>query len=139
MSALEGEAKSEAAIREQIVRFRREGRFIPGTDVLFGTEPPTVEYNSPQRSTTDIWDHIVEAVIARGKAKPKKSIGLQITSQIASKLHAHFDGQESRKAKAKEVEEKRLRKLAKSTIMIVIGEWKKAVYVRFIFSLLTYH
>ncbi|KAH9485667.1 Helicase SWR1 [Psilocybe cubensis] len=128
MSALEEEAKSEASIREQVVRFNREGRFIPGTDVLFGTEPPTVEHTSPQRSTTDTWDHIVEAVIARGKAKPKKSIGLQITSQISSKLQAHFDGLESRKAKAKEAEEKRLRKLAKSTMMIVIGEWKKAVY-----------
>lgn len=133
MSALEEEAKSEAAIREQVVRFRREGRFIPGTDILFGTEPHKVEYTSPQRSTTDTWDHVVAAVIARGRAKSKRSIGQQIASQIASKVQTHFDGQESKKIKAKEAEERRLRNLAKSTMKIVIGEWKKAVYVRYLF------
>ncbi|KAF8959937.1 P-loop containing nucleoside triphosphate hydrolase protein [Flammula alnicola] len=127
-SALQQEAKEEAEIRERIQRFRTEGRFIPGTDVLFGTESHIPPYTSPKRTTKDIWDDIVEAVIARAKTRPKKSVGRQIAAQIASKVQAYFDAQQSKKIKAKEAEERRLRNLAKSTMKLVIAEWKKAVY-----------
>ena len=73
---------------------------------------------------------------------PKKPLGRQIAAQIASKVQAYFDGLETKKLKAKEVEERRLRNLAKSTMKLVISEWKKAVYVSFLpsslaFSMLT--
>jgi len=128
---LENEAKEEAIIRRQITQFRNAGRFIPGTDVLFGTEPNDTPYVSPQRSSKDSWDAIVEAVIARGRTKQRRPLGKQVAALVASKVQAHFDGQEARRIKAKEQEERRLRNLAKSTMKAVIAEWKKAVHASY--------
>ena len=114
---------------ERVQQFRRGGRFLPGTQTLFGTKHDVREYHPPQRTSTDVWDDVLKAVVAR--PRPKKSLGRQITSQIANKVQAHFDNQESRKIKAKEAEERRLRNLAKSTMKFVIGEWKKAIFVSF--------
>jgi helicase SWR1 len=43
-------------------------------------------------------------------------------------MQSYFDGLEMKRLKAKELEEKRLRNLAKSTMRMVIAEWKKAVF-----------
>ena len=126
---LERESQAEAEIREKVVKFKVEGRFIPGTQALFGTVPHEAPYISPSRTTKDIWDAVVETVVVRARMMPKKPIGRQITAQIASKVQAYFDGLETKKMKAKEVEERRLRNFAKSTMKLVISEWKKAVYV----------
>lgn len=129
-ATVEEEAKAEAAIRQKIDRFRKAERFIPGTEVIFGTAPPTDDYTSPKRTTKDIWDHIVESITARDRTK-KKPIGRQIASQIASKVQAYFDGQEAKKNKTREQEERRLRNLAKTSMKAVIAEWKRAVNVSF--------
>ena len=134
LTTLEQNAEAEAEILERVERFRREGRFLPGTQTLFGTKHDVSDYHPPQRTSTDVWDDVVKAVVAR--SRPKKSIGRQITSQIATKIQTYFDNQEARKIKAKEVEERRLRNLAKSTMKLVIGEWKKAIFVSF-FSVIT--
>jgi len=126
---LERESQAEAEIREKVVKFKDEGRFIPGTQALFGTMPHEAPYTSPSRTTKDIWDAVVETVVVRARMMPKKPIGKQVAAQIASKVHAYFDGLETKKLKAKEVEERRLRNLAKSTMKLVTSEWKKAVYV----------
>ena len=129
---LERESQAEAEIREKVTKFKQEGRFIPGTQALFGTTPHEAPYTSPSRTTTDIWDAVVETVVVRARMMPKKPVGKQIAAQIASKVQAYFDGLETKKLKAKEVEERRLRNLAKSTMKLVISEWKKAVYVSFL-------
>lgn len=128
VSTLQQEIEAQAEICERVERFRSEGQFIPGTDVLFGTAPHDIPYTSPQRTTCDIWDDIVQTVVAKGRTRPKRSVGRQITPQIASKIQAHFDGQETRKVKPKEAEEKRLRNLAESTMKLVIAEWKRVLY-----------
>ena len=112
---------------ERVQKFRRDGRFLPGTQTLFGTKHHDGEYHPPQRTSTDVWDEVLKTVVAR--SRPKKSLGRQITSQIANKILTYFDNQESRKIKAKEAEDRRLRNLAKSTMKLVIGEWKKAIFV----------
>ncbi|KAF5355172.1 hypothetical protein D9756_005695 [Leucocoprinus leucothites] len=121
-------ALAEARIRKQEAEFRRQGRFIPGTDVLFGSDPGTLPYDPPKRTTTDTWDDIVKIVTARRAKAPKKPIGQQIAGQIASKIQVYWDAQETKKDKARAQEEKRLRALAKATMKMVITEWKKAVY-----------
>lgn len=119
----------EARIREQEAAFRRQGRFIPGTDVLFGTQPNTTPYDPPKRTTRDAWDDIVEIVCAtRGKI-PKTTLGQQVTAQIASKVRAYWDTQELKRGKAKAQEEKRLRALAKAAMKMVNTEWKRVVHV----------
>ena len=129
LATIEQNAETEAEILERVDRFRREGRFLPGTQTLFGTKHDDSEYHPPQRTSTDVWDDVVKAVVAR--SRPKKSLGRQITSQIANKIQTYFDNQESRKIKAREAEERRLRNLAKSTMKLVVGEWKKAIFVSF--------
>lgn len=122
-------ALHEARIRNQEAEFRRQGRFIPGTDVLFGSDPNTLPYDPPKRTTRDVWDDIVEIItVTRGKAS-KKSIGQQIAGQIASKVQVYWDTQEMKKGRARAQEEKRLKGLAKATIKMVNSEWKKAVHV----------
>ena len=129
LATLERNAEAEAEILERVQEFCRDGRFLPGTQTLFGTKHDVGEYHPPQRTSTDIWDDVLKAVVAR--SRPKKSLGKQITSQIANKIQTHFDNQESKKVKAKEAEERRLRNLAKSTMKLVIGEWKKGIFVSF--------
>ena len=132
LATLEQNAKADAEILERVDQFRREGRFLPGTQTLFGTKHDGIEYIPPQRTSTDVWDDVVKAVVAR--SRPKKSLGKQVTSQIASKIQTYFDNRESKRIKAKEAEERRLRNLAKSTMKLVVGEWKKAIFVSFGFS-----
>jgi helicase SWR1 len=123
-------ALHEARIRNQEAEFRRQGRFIPGTDVLFGSDPNTLPYDPPKRTTRDVWDDIVEIVTAtRGKAPPKKSVGQQTAGQIASKIQVYWDAQEMKKDRARAQEEKRLKALAKATMKVIILEWKKVVHV----------
>ena len=131
LATLEKNAEADAEILERVEQFRRDGRFLPGTQTLFGTKHDDSEYHPPQRTSTDVWDDVVKAVIAR--SRPKKSLGRQVTSQIANKIQTYFDNQESRKIKAKEAEERRLRNLAKSTMKLVVGEWKKAIFVSSLF------
>lgn len=120
---------AEARIRAQEADFRHQGRFIPGTDVLFGSDPNVAAYDPPKRATRDVWDDIIaEVVIARSRV-PKKSIGRQVSSQIANKIQAYWDVQEVKRDRARAQEEKKLKILAKSTMKLVNAEWKKAVYV----------
>ncbi|KAF8911617.1 SNF2 family N-terminal domain-containing protein [Gymnopilus junonius] len=124
-STLAEQASDEAKLRERVEKFRKEGRFFLDTD---GTAPEDITYSGPTHVKTDAWSHIVEAVVERGKTKPKKSLAMQITSQIASKVHAYFEVLEQRKNKARDLEERKLRALAKSTMKLVSAEWKKALY-----------
>lgn len=122
-------ALEEARIREREADFRRQGRFIPGTDVLFGTEPSTIPYDPPKRTTRDIWDDIVEIISTTRSKVPKKTVGQQVAAQIASKVQAYWDTQGVKRDKARAQEERRLRALAKATMKMVNAEWKKAVHV----------
>jgi len=130
-------AVKEARIREKEYQFRMAGRFIPGTQYLFGTvidanEEPT-EYLSPVRTSRDVWDDVMEDVEAKVKTRQKyasKTLGQQITFQIATKVRAYWDGVEVKKQKAREAEDRRLRALAKSTMKLVVGQWRRAVHVR---------
>ncbi|PPQ63756.1 hypothetical protein CVT24_004265 [Panaeolus cyanescens] len=127
-SALEERAKEEAEIWERVELFRQQGRYIPGTDVLFGTDPDEITYVSPTRTTEDIWDQVVKDVIQKVKSRPRKPLSRQITSQIANKVQSHFDLQENKRNKAAQMEYRRLQLLAKSTVKVVVAEWKKAVF-----------
>lgn len=134
---LEHEITTDAAILERTEQFRKQGRFIPGTDVLFGFNvDTTASFTTPQRTNKDHWDHVVEAAISESRHWRKRLSGRQIAAQVASKIQAYWDSQEAKKDKLKSQEERRLRGLAKHTIKMVTQEWKKAVFVSvFLFSL----
>lgn len=120
---------AEATILERVEQFRVAGRFIPGTEVLFGTTAPDTPYIPPRRTTRDMWDDVIEAVVAHAKTRPKKPLGRTVAAQVATRVQTHFATKEMRRTKARDMEERRLRNLAKSTMKAVVAEWKKAVYV----------
>jgi helicase SWR1 len=127
--------EKQASIREQEAQFRRQKRFIPGTDVYFGTkfdtdEPPP-PYQPPKRESKDIWDAIIDAVGAHYKARSIKRLphGRYVAGQVALRIQAHWDAQTVKKDRARAQEEKKLKALAKSTVKLVVNEWKRAVYV----------
>lgn len=127
---LEQEIITDAAVMERTEQFRKEGRFIPGTDAIFGFNVDTTSsFTTPQRTQKDHWDHVVEAAISESKLWRRRPSGRQIAAQVASKIQAYWDGQEAKKEKVKFQEERRLRALAKHTIKMVTQEWKKAVFV----------
>jgi helicase SWR1 len=134
-STLQQHVATDAALFERIDLFRRQGRFIPGTDALFGFNVDTQSpFATPLRTAKDLWDNVIEAVIRRSEAKSKVPSGREIAAQVASKVRAYWDAQEAKKDKVRVQEERRLRTLAKATIKIVTNEWKKAVFVSFLFS-----
>jgi len=128
--ALDQEAIKEANLRAKVAKLRRDGRFVPQREVKDDDSDivDDADYVSPERTSKDQWDAVVENAIARYQARPKRSIAKQVTSTIASKMQAYFDNLEAKKLKAKEADEKKLRILAKSTMRMVIAEWKKAVF-----------
>jgi len=126
---LEQEAVEEARLRESVAKLRREGRFVSQEDADSEMEvDEDADYTPPQRTSKDIWDVVVQDVIARHQAKPRRSAAKVVTSSIASRVQAHFDTLEGKKLKAREAEERRLRNRAKMTMKMVIGEWRKAVF-----------
>ncbi|KAF9012672.1 SNF2 family N-terminal domain-containing protein [Cyathus striatus] len=122
------DAREEAKIREREYLFGRQGRFIPDTEALFGTEPPTEEYISPKRVTVDIWDEIIDTVAKVHKKRSKVSVAKQGAGQVAKIVQSYWDKQEATREKARAQEERRLRKLAEATMKMVTEEWKKAVF-----------
>lgn len=130
---LERGAAEEAKLRVKVAKLRREG-LVPQQVSQQETDDSEMEvdedtdYAPPQRTSKDIWDIVVQDVIARHQAKPRRSAAKVVTSSIASRVQTHFDILEGKRLKAKEAEERRLRNLAKMTMKMVIGEWRKAVF-----------
>ena len=81
----------------------------------------------PQRAP-DLWDQIISEVQESYKTR-HRSAGESVASQVASRVKGYWEVQAARDDKAKTLEEKRLRALAKATMRLVIAKWKEAVYV----------
>jgi len=127
-------AQRDAAVMNRIDSFRRQGRLLPSSDEFVSNhmangvngKPSALVAVEPKRGP-DLWDYMISVVTAQ--ARVRKSHGRHVASQIASKIQAYWDGYAAKKDKAILQEEKRLRALAKSTVKMVISEWKKAVFV----------
>lgn len=149
VEALETLAQKEAALRERIERLHKQGRFGP---FLYGESfkglasgkatpvpVPTIMANPnarDSRRSKDVWEHIVETIVHRGRHGGGGGgflvRGRQVAAQVANRIQAYWDQSAVREDKARAQEEKRVRALAKATVKIVVAEWKKAVFVSFI-------
>jgi len=135
--ALEGMAKVDSIILDRIEDFRGQGRLLlPDLDSESGSRSGIMRTatGTTHKRGPDIWDQVIEEVIARARVK-RNGNGIggrgQVALQVASRIQGYWDGHALREDKAKVQEERRLRALAKATIKMVTGEWKKAVFVRF--------
>ncbi|KAG5638439.1 hypothetical protein H0H81_012656 [Sphagnurus paluster] len=124
---LQRQSQADADILERAEQVRQSGRYV-SEEVTFDFDGDPSLSLTPQRLSTDAWDHVVEAVYHARKFSMKRISGPQIAGQIAKLIRTYWDGQEARKEKRKLQEERRLRALAKTTIRMVTDEWKKAVF-----------
>lgn len=125
-AALDGMVREDVAIWKQVDVLRRKGRMLH--------RPP--DFSSSTRSNSqslerspDIWDHVIEDV--KERVIGRRQSGRQVAAQIANRVKAYWEAQAVRDDKAKALEEKRLRALAKATIRLVTTKWRDAVYVSF--------
>jgi len=130
---MEQMAQRDAALLDRIDTLRRQGRLLLSTEGFTAESTGAVNGKlfsaaQPKRGP-DVWDHILHAVTAQGRVR--RHHGRHVASQVASKIHAYWDGYAAKKDRAKVQEEKRLRMLAKTTVKMVANEWKKAVFVCF--------
>lgn len=128
---LQREIVEEAKLREKVAKLRREGRFVSQkqADEEDGMDlDGDLDYTAPERTSKDCWDAVIEEAMHRYQTRSRRSTAKQVTSAITYKVQAHFDNLEAKRLKAREVEEKKLRNLAKATMKAVIADWKKAVY-----------
>lgn len=123
--ALEEAAHNDLVIWRQVDNMRRQGRMIhrpPDSSTGSGSGS-----KGPQRAP-DLWDQIILEVQERHRVRHYPT-GEYVASQVASRVVAYWEAQAARDDKARALEEKRLRALAKATIRLVTAKWKEAVYV----------
>ncbi|KAI0087130.1 SNF2 family N-terminal domain-containing protein [Irpex rosettiformis] len=80
----------------------------------------------PERAP-DLWDQIILEVGECHRIQHHPT-GNFVASQVASRVKGYWEAQAIRDDKAKALEDKRLRALAKATIRLVTTKWKEAVY-----------
>ncbi|OSC98421.1 hypothetical protein PYCCODRAFT_1439293 [Trametes coccinea BRFM310] len=105
---LQAELKQELDLWKRVDQLRKEGRMVG--------EPSAFEYE-PARSE-DPWGHIVREIEQPGAKVVDTRRG---AANVAAKVKAHWNVTSDK-------ERKRLKALARSTLDMVIDEWKKAVY-----------
>ena len=109
---LEAEIGSELALWRRVDRLRRQGRMLDRSPYAFQGPPPQ-----------DAWARVV-AEIERAGSRPRFVDGQEMAANVAGKVRKYWEGENK-------AEEARLRSLARSTLRMVVAQWKKAVYVRF--------
>ncbi|KAI8978234.1 SNF2 family N-terminal domain-containing protein [Trametes punicea] len=105
---LEKELKNELSIWRRVDKLRREGRMV-GERSSFEFRPALSE---------DAWGHIIREIERPG---PKLVNTQRGAVNVATRVKAHWSG-------ASDKERKRLKALARTTMDMVIEEWRKAVY-----------
>jgi hypothetical protein len=131
-------AQKEAALRDKIESFRKQGRLIVDSATFneISETSGRMSLQEPRRDH-DAWDAVVEAINRRSPRGQLK--GRLVAGQISTRIKTYWDQRAQREDRAKVQEERRLRALAKATIKMVTNEWKKAVFVRTTYYFVGYH
>jgi helicase SWR1 len=123
--------RHEASVREQVSLLKRGDRFFfsawesrADQDAIPNNRAITVPH-----SDRDAWHYVVESAVAKAEERMHAYLSLQIATSVAGKITTYWDSIAAKQDKARALEHKRLRHLAKATIKMVVDEWKKAVYV----------
>jgi helicase SWR1 len=118
--------QGEAAIHDRISTLRTSGRLLFASESTsegvsrIGGRREGIPLNDP-------WSRIIDAVVVNGKIK--KVDGKSVAAQIAGKIKVYWDTFAAREDRARLMEDKRLRAMAKSTVRLVVAEWKKVTFV----------
>jgi helicase SWR1 len=125
-ASVENFVKAEAAIHDRIAALKSSGR------LLFASKSTSegvsrIDGRGQYVPLADPWSRTIDAIVMNGKIK--KVDGKSIAAQIAGKIKVYWDTFAAREDRARLMEEKRLRAMAKSTVRLVVAEWKKVVFV----------
>ena len=124
---LEDAARKDAMLLERVYALRQQGRMLlSAEDAGRAVQTRPMERRTPG---SDPWDHVLDAVCAR--YRQRETSGPEIAATIAAKVRAYWDLQNAKEDKVRVQQEKQLRALAKTTVKLVIAEWKRAVFVSF--------
>jgi helicase SWR1 len=127
--ALEEAARKNAVLLERVYALRQQGRMLlSAEDAGRAVQTRPTERRIPG---SDPWDHVLDAV--RARYRHRETSGPEIAATIAAKVRAYWDLQNAKEGRVRVQQEKQLRALAKTTIKLVIAEWKKAVFVGVLF------
>jgi helicase SWR1 len=123
--ALENAAQKDAVLLEHVYALRQQGRMLLSAE----DAACAVQIRPTERriAGSDPWDHILDAV--RARYRHRETSGPEIAATIAAKVRTYWDLQNAKEGKVRVQQEKQLRALAKTTIKLVIAEWKKTVFV----------
>lgn len=117
-------AEEEARLRQRVASLRRQGRLVERpADWTSDDEEPPGGYDG-----NDVWSAVTQDVIAAVKDR-FTSTSRRVASRVAAKVEGYWEGVAAKEAKERAAEEKQLRQLAKVTAKLVVGEWKKVVFV----------
>ncbi|RPD57382.1 hypothetical protein L226DRAFT_562001 [Lentinus tigrinus ALCF2SS1-7] len=104
---LEADIADELAVWRRVDKLRQQGRMLDRSSYVFKGPPPQ-----------DAWASIVAEVERSGS---KMVDGREMAANVAGKVRKYWEGENK-------AEEARLRTLSRSTLHMVIAQWKKAVY-----------
>ena len=113
---------------ERVYALRQQGRMLLSAEdagCALQRQP-----TDPRTPGSDPWDHVLDAI----RVRQRETSGPEITATIAAKVRTYWDLQNAKEGKVRVQHEKQLRALAKSTMKLVIAEWKKAVFVSSTFA-----
>lgn len=122
---LEHDARQKAIFMEQVYSLQKQGRMLLRPDLATVADRNAVSVEI--KRSMDAWDHIVEEMQDH---RGERDTGQQIAASIAKKMRAHWESLALKEGSARIAEEKRMKKLAKTRSIMVVTEWKKAVFVR---------
>lgn len=123
LEQLQERAMEEAPTRNRIAKLRSEGRLgIPAGKRVQNIEPARVRTH---------WDLLIEEAIVTSKAI-RGSGGFKVAGarRVAKIIAAHWEKIAGADDRERRIEEKRIKGLVKSTLKLVLAEWKVAVDVR---------
>ena len=105
---IDADLAKELALWRQVDALRREGRMVERSSYEFRGAP-----------ARDAWAEIVREV---ERAGPKFVDGREMARNVAGKVEKHWQMENK-------VEEARMKGVARSTLNMVLNQWRKAVYV----------
>ena len=126
--ALEEEARGRAVFLERVHALRQQGQMLLSSEDASRARALQTRPTVPRTLGADPWGHILDAVCARYRGQRETS-GPEIAASIAAKVRTYWDLQNAKEGRVRLQQEKQLRALAKTTLKLVITEWKKAIFV----------
>lgn len=123
-------AQAQATFWTRVDTLKRAGKlfYIPDSD---GLDPSgRLASHGDIRRDPDVWDFVLDEMIAYGKVRTRSPSGVQVAAQIAARVRAYWDAMSLKEDKMRVQEEQKRRVMARKLARDVTSAWSKALAVR---------